>query len=146
MRDEGLGPILHSTSARFRRPVTYPDHVQVGARVTGIQPDRITLEFKLVSEKLNASRATLTDPKDIMVFAQAYSILGQHRDAILGAIRYGHVWDWRTRRINDNAFKPLRKLGFFENYELSNCVCRSRSKDEIVTKSGDFTQNPCPKA
>jgi acyl-CoA thioester hydrolase len=54
MRDAGLGPILHSTSARFRKPVTYPDHVQIGARVTDIQPDRVTLEFKLVSEKLNA--------------------------------------------------------------------------------------------
>jgi acyl-CoA thioester hydrolase len=50
----GLGPILHSTSARFRKPVTYPDHLLVGARVTDIQPDRITLEFKLVSTKLNA--------------------------------------------------------------------------------------------
>lgn len=33
-------------------------------------------------ELLNASRATLRDPKDIIGFAQAYSILGQHRDAI----------------------------------------------------------------
>ena len=31
-------------------------------------------------ELLNASRATLTDPKDIMRFAQAYSILGRHQD------------------------------------------------------------------
>src|SRR5262245_48818474 len=52
--DAGLGPILHSTSARFRRAVTYPDHLQVGARVTDIQPDLVTFEFKLVSEKLNA--------------------------------------------------------------------------------------------
>jgi acyl-CoA thioester hydrolase len=50
----GLGPILHSTSARFRKPVSYPDHLWVGARATDIQPDRVTFEFRLVSEKFNA--------------------------------------------------------------------------------------------
>ncbi len=54
MRETGFGPILASTSARFRKPVTYPDHLQVGARVIDIQPDRVTFEFKLVSTKLNA--------------------------------------------------------------------------------------------
>jgi len=33
-------------------------------------------------ELLDASRATLTEAKDIMGFAQAYSILGKHREAI----------------------------------------------------------------
>jgi len=50
----GLGPILHSTSARFRKAVTFPDHLQVGARVIDIQPDRVTFEFRLVSGKSNA--------------------------------------------------------------------------------------------
>jgi acyl-CoA thioester hydrolase len=50
----GLGPILHSTSARFRKAVTYPDRLQVGARVADIQSDRVVFEFRLVSEKLNA--------------------------------------------------------------------------------------------
>jgi acyl-CoA thioester hydrolase len=54
MRDAGLGPILASTSARFRKPVTYPDRLQVGARVIDIQPDRVTFEYRLVSTKLNA--------------------------------------------------------------------------------------------
>ena len=51
---DGRGPILHSTSARFRKPVSYPDHLWVGARATDIQPDRVTFEFRLVSEKFNA--------------------------------------------------------------------------------------------
>jgi acyl-CoA thioester hydrolase len=50
----GLGPILHSTSARFRKAVTYPDHLHAGARVIDIQADRVVFEFRLVSEKLNA--------------------------------------------------------------------------------------------
>jgi acyl-CoA thioester hydrolase len=50
----GLGPILHSTSARFRKPVSYPDHLFVGARATDIQPDRVTFEYRLVSAKFDA--------------------------------------------------------------------------------------------
>ena len=54
MHTTGLGPILHSASARFRKAVTYPDRLQVGARVSDIQPDRVAIEFRLVSEKVNA--------------------------------------------------------------------------------------------
>src|SRR5262252_2142824 len=52
--ETGLGPILHSVSARYRKPVSYPDHLLIGARVTDVQPDRVTFEFRLVSTKLNA--------------------------------------------------------------------------------------------
>jgi acyl-CoA thioester hydrolase len=52
--DHGLGPILHSTSARFRKPVTYPDHLLVGARAVDIQSDRVTFELRIVSAKLDA--------------------------------------------------------------------------------------------
>jgi acyl-CoA thioester hydrolase len=53
----GFGPILHSTSARYRKPLTYPDHILVGTRVTDIQPDRVTFEYRLVSTRLNAVAA-----------------------------------------------------------------------------------------
>jgi hypothetical protein len=49
----------------------------------------------------------------------------EHRDAILCAIRYSHVWDWTTGRVKDNAFDFLSKLGLFDNYEFSNRLCRS---------------------
>lgn len=52
--EAGLGPILASTSARYRKPVSYPDRVLVGARVSDAQPDRVTFEYGLVSTKLNA--------------------------------------------------------------------------------------------
>ncbi|HEX2093237.1 MAG TPA: thioesterase family protein [Longimicrobiaceae bacterium] len=48
----GLGPILASTHARFRRPLAYPDTVHVGARTTGLGEDRFTMEYRLVSERL----------------------------------------------------------------------------------------------
>lgn len=47
-----VGPILHSTHCRFRRPLTYPDTVTVGARVTGTGEDRLTMEYRVVSRKL----------------------------------------------------------------------------------------------
>lgn len=52
--ERGLGPIMASTQARFRKPVSYPDHLFIGARLLDMQPDRITLEHKLVSAKWNA--------------------------------------------------------------------------------------------
>lgn len=52
--ERGLGPIIASTSARYRKPIRYPDHLLIGARVTEVQTDRITLEHKLVSKQWNA--------------------------------------------------------------------------------------------
>jgi acyl-CoA thioester hydrolase len=50
----GLGPILASTQARFRKAVTYPDRLLVGSRITDIQSDRVTFEYRIVSTKLKA--------------------------------------------------------------------------------------------
>jgi acyl-CoA thioester hydrolase len=57
MREAGLGPIIASTQARYRKPLTYPDHLLVGARVGAIQADRVTFEYKLVSTWWNAVAA-----------------------------------------------------------------------------------------
>src|SRR3954470_5208453 len=55
--ETGVGPILQATSARFRRPLTYPDTIWVAARVTDVQEDRFTMEHRLVSRKLAAVAA-----------------------------------------------------------------------------------------
>lgn len=58
LREErGLGPILASTSARYRRPLTYPDRIAVGVRAKGVEFDRVTIEYRLVSAKWNAIAA-----------------------------------------------------------------------------------------
>ena len=54
---EGVGPILASTHCRFRRPLIYPDAVQVGARTTQLQEDRFTMEYRVVSEALGETVA-----------------------------------------------------------------------------------------
>jgi acyl-CoA thioester hydrolase len=57
MRETGLGPILASTQARFRKPLDYPDHLLVGARIIDVQTDRVTYEYRIVSAKWNAVAA-----------------------------------------------------------------------------------------
>jgi len=46
----GIGPILGSTQARFRRALTYPDTIHIGTRLLDVQADRFTIEHHIVSE------------------------------------------------------------------------------------------------
>jgi acyl-CoA thioester hydrolase len=57
MRPQGVGPIVHSSYCRFRRPLEWPDRIAVGARVRDISDDRFTLEHQLVSERWGAVAA-----------------------------------------------------------------------------------------
>jgi acyl-CoA thioester hydrolase len=56
-RQTGIGPILAATQARFRKPLTYPDTISVGARIPKLEQDRFTMEYLLVSHQLNAVAA-----------------------------------------------------------------------------------------
>jgi acyl-CoA thioester hydrolase len=49
MKETGIGPIVGSTQARFRRPVKYPDTLRAGAQVTSFGTDRFTIRHVLVS-------------------------------------------------------------------------------------------------
>ena len=49
----GIGPILASTQARFRTPLTYPDVVSVGARISDIGEDRFTMKYSVASHRLS---------------------------------------------------------------------------------------------
>jgi len=48
----GVGPILAATSCRFRMPLTYPDKVLVGAKVSNIEQDRFMMNHIVVSTRL----------------------------------------------------------------------------------------------
>jgi acyl-CoA thioester hydrolase len=50
----GVGPILAATRARFRRPLTYPDTIRIGARLGSLGEDRFTLDHRIVSRALGA--------------------------------------------------------------------------------------------
>ena len=52
MQDTGIGPILASTQCNFRAPLTYPDTISVGASISKLQEDRVTMIYRVVSHKL----------------------------------------------------------------------------------------------
>jgi len=63
-KETGIGPILHSTRARFRRALTYPDTILIGARMSQLGDDRLTLEHRIVS---TASGEVVTEGEGIVV-------------------------------------------------------------------------------
>jgi acyl-CoA thioester hydrolase len=48
-RATGIGPILAATTGRFRRALTFPDDIAIGARVTEVGADRFSLEHLIIS-------------------------------------------------------------------------------------------------
>jgi acyl-CoA thioester hydrolase len=48
-----VGAILHSTTARFRQPLFFPDTVQIGASATEVKEDRFTMAYTVVSLSRN---------------------------------------------------------------------------------------------
>ena len=47
----GIGPILGSTSCRYKLPLTYPDTVSVGAKITSLEEDRFSMHYVVVSHR-----------------------------------------------------------------------------------------------
>ena len=48
-KETGVGPIVSATQARFRRPLTYPDTIAIGARLLSLEEDRLHLEHRIIS-------------------------------------------------------------------------------------------------
>jgi len=54
MEQTGVGPILAETRCRYRKPLTYPDTVSSGVRVSEVGQDRFVMQHRIVSHKLKA--------------------------------------------------------------------------------------------
>jgi acyl-CoA thioester hydrolase len=52
LANSGVGPILASINCRFKAPVTYPDSVIIGTRVSELGADRLTFRHRIVSRSL----------------------------------------------------------------------------------------------
>jgi acyl-CoA thioester hydrolase len=50
MEKNSIGPILASTSAKFIKPLFYPDSVTVGTRVISIEPTNFIMEYIIESK------------------------------------------------------------------------------------------------
>jgi len=57
MNQTGIGPILASIQCKFKIPLTYPDTVSVGTRISRIEEDRFVMEYRAVSHKAQAVAA-----------------------------------------------------------------------------------------
>lgn len=51
MEATGVGPILAETRCRFRIPLTFPDTVSVGARVSALAPEGFMMQYAVVSQR-----------------------------------------------------------------------------------------------
>lgn len=78
----GVGPIVASTSARFRRPVKYPETLIVGARVIAMGRDRFTLQHAAWSK---ASGEMTTEGEAVVV---AFDYRAGAKTAIPEALRH----------------------------------------------------------
>ena len=58
MNKTGIGPILASTQCTYKIPLTYPDHVTVGAKVDHIEKDRFVMKYAAISHKFKKIAAT----------------------------------------------------------------------------------------
>ncbi|MFW9925979.1 MAG: acyl-CoA thioesterase [Candidatus Thorarchaeota archaeon] len=50
MEKDSVGPILASISAKFIKPLFYPDTITVGTRVTTVEPDHFIMEYIIESK------------------------------------------------------------------------------------------------
>lgn len=51
MENTGVGPILAETRCRYRIPLTFPDTVMVGARVSSLAPKGFMMRYAVVSRR-----------------------------------------------------------------------------------------------
>jgi acyl-CoA thioester hydrolase len=54
METQRIGPILAAISCSYRRQLTYPDTVRIGARISRIGRTSMVMEHRVVSEKLQS--------------------------------------------------------------------------------------------
>lgn len=51
MEETGVGPILAETRCRYRIPLTFPDTVSVGARVSSLDPRGFMMQYAVASRR-----------------------------------------------------------------------------------------------
>ena len=54
LKTTGIGPVLSETNARFKRPVTFPDTLIVGIKISDIHEDRFIMHYTVFSKAQQA--------------------------------------------------------------------------------------------
>lgn len=80
-----IGPVLSETQCRYKIPVTFPDTLLVGSRVSDMQADRFSMEYQVVSKKLG--KVTTTGSATVVMFDFKNNTKAQLSQRILDAIQ-----------------------------------------------------------
>lgn len=80
-----IGPVLSETQCRYKIPVTFPDTLLVGSRVSDVQADRFSMEYQVVSKKLG--KVTTTGSATVVMFNFKNNTKAQLSQRILDAIQ-----------------------------------------------------------
>jgi acyl-CoA thioester hydrolase len=70
----GIGPILASISCDFKRPLTYPDTVSIGARVTRIGNRSFQMHHRVVSQALDTVAAEVDSAIVVLDYARNMTV------------------------------------------------------------------------
>ncbi|MGP1722141.1 acyl-CoA thioesterase [Shewanella frigidimarina] len=54
LKTTSVGPVLSETNARFKRPVTFPDSIVVGVKISDINEDRFVMHYTVFSKAQQA--------------------------------------------------------------------------------------------
>ena len=55
MNQSSIGPILASTSAKFIKPVVYPDTISIGTRINSLEENKFSMDHLIESEKVGVA-------------------------------------------------------------------------------------------
>ncbi|EKO3929760.1 acyl-CoA thioesterase [Vibrio fluvialis] len=80
-----IGPVLSETQCRYKIPVTFPDTLLVGSRVSDVQADRFSMEYQVVSKKLG--KVTTTGSATVVMFDFKNGTKAKLSERILDAIQ-----------------------------------------------------------
>lgn len=65
LQEHQVGPIMASTSCRYKAALTYPDTIHIGVKNLHIEADRYTQQYVIYSEKLDR---IVTEGEGLIVF------------------------------------------------------------------------------
>ena len=55
MHQSNVGPILASTSAKFIKPIVYPDTISIGTRISALHENKFTMDYFIESKKVGVA-------------------------------------------------------------------------------------------
>ncbi|TAA48015.1 MULTISPECIES: acyl-CoA thioesterase [Corallincola] len=80
MQTLALAPVLASTQCRYKMPLTYPDSISIGARISELNNDRFMMEYRVVSHK---NQRTAAEGSALVV---AYNTKAQRKDNLPSSV------------------------------------------------------------